>query len=43
MYYPPGLQAQAELLAKDVGIDRIRPAVAPMRTDRLTIILSGQQ
>lgn len=43
VYYPPGLQSQAELLAADVGIDRIRPSVAPMRPDRLTIILSGQQ
>lgn len=43
VYYPADLQAQAELLAKDVGIDRIRPAVAPMRMDRLTIILSGPQ
>lgn len=43
VYYPADLQAQAELLAKDVGIDRVRPAVAPMRMDRLTIILSGPQ
>lgn len=43
VYYPEGLQAQAELLGKDVGIDRIKPSVAPMRTDRLTIILSGPQ
>lgn len=43
VYYPPGLQAQAELLAADVEIDRIRPSVAPMRPDRLTIILTGQQ
>ncbi|WP_217361309.1 LytR C-terminal domain-containing protein [Aeromicrobium stalagmiti] len=43
VYYPPGLQAQAELLGQDVGITRIRPSVAPMRMDRLTIILSGPQ
>ncbi len=43
VYYPEGLQDQAELLAKDVGIDRVRPSVANMRTDRLTIILSGPQ
>ncbi|MCL8251830.1 LytR C-terminal domain-containing protein [Aeromicrobium fastidiosum] len=43
VYYPPGLQAQAELLAADVGIARVRPSVSPMRTDRLTIILSGTQ
>ncbi|AWB91310.1 LytR C-terminal domain-containing protein [Aeromicrobium chenweiae] len=43
VYYPPGLQEQAELLGRDVGIGRILPSVAPMRTDRLTIILSGPQ
>jgi len=43
VYYPDGLQDQAELLAKDVGIDRVLPLVANMRTDRLTIILSGPQ
>lgn len=43
VYYPDGLQEQAEQLAKDVGIDRVLPRVDPMRTDRLTIILSGPQ
>jgi hypothetical protein len=43
VYYPSGLQDQAELLATDVDIDRVRPSVAPMRMDRLTIILSGPQ
>ncbi|MEO6604750.1 MAG: LytR C-terminal domain-containing protein [Aeromicrobium sp.] len=43
VYYPDGLQDQAEQLAKDVGIDRVKPRVDPMRTDRLTIILSGPQ
>ncbi len=43
VYYPEGLQDQAEQLAEDVGIDRVRPRVDPMRTDRLTIILSGPQ
>ena len=43
VYYPEGLQDQAEQLAKDVGIDRVMPSVANMRTDRLTIILSGPQ
>jgi hypothetical protein len=43
VYYPPGLQAQAQLLADDVGIARVRPSVSPMRSDRLTIILSGTQ
>ncbi|MCW2831308.1 MAG: hypothetical protein JWP31_2000 [Aeromicrobium sp.] len=43
VYYPPGLQDQAQLLAGDVGIGRVMPSVAPMRTDGLTIILSGPQ
>ena len=43
VYYPAGLQEQAELLAKDVDVERVLPSVAPMRTDRLTIILSGPQ
>jgi len=43
VYYPPGMQEQAELLADDVEIERVRPSVAPMRPDRLTIILSGPQ
>jgi len=43
VYYPPALEEQAQLLAQDMGIERVRPAVAPMRTDRLTIILSGPQ
>ncbi|MCL3817711.1 LytR C-terminal domain-containing protein [Aeromicrobium wangtongii] len=43
VYYPAGLEDQARLLASEVGIQRIRPSVAPMRMDRLTVILSGQQ
>ena len=43
VYYPPGRQPEAKLLATDVGITRILPAVSPMRMDRLTIILSGPQ
>lgn len=43
VYYPSGLQDQAQLLADDVGIGRVRPSVAPMRMDRLTVILSGPQ
>ena len=43
VYYPTGMQDQAEQLAKDVGIDRVKPRIDPMRTDRLTIILSGPQ
>ncbi|MET0468741.1 MAG: LytR C-terminal domain-containing protein [Aeromicrobium sp.] len=43
VYYPAGLQDQARLLAADVDIARVVPSVAPMRMDRLTIILSGPQ
>ena len=41
VYYPPRLQAQARLLGRDLGINRLRPAIAPMRFDRLTVILTG--
>jgi hypothetical protein len=43
VYYPAGHQSEAIQLGKDVGITRILPRVDPMRTDRLTIILAGQQ
>jgi len=41
VYYPPRLRAQAALLADQVGATRVRPAVDPMRFDRLTLILTG--
>jgi hypothetical protein len=41
VYYPPRLQAAAKLLGKDLGIARIKPAIAPMRGDRLTVILTA--
>lgn len=40
VYYPAGMQTAAEQLARDLGIDRLRPSVAPMKSDRLTVILS---
>jgi hypothetical protein len=43
VYFPPQLEAQARLLADDLDIGRILPSFAPMRTDRLTIILAGPQ
>lgn len=43
VYYPAGFEAQAHILASDVGAGRVRAAVAPMSTERLTLILSGQQ
>lgn len=43
VYYPAGLEDQGRLLAEDMGIDRVKPSIAPMKSDRLTIILSGPQ
>jgi LytR cell envelope-related transcriptional attenuator len=41
VYYPPRLFAQAQMLGKDLGISRLKPAIAPMRGDRLTVILTS--
>lgn len=41
VYHPPRLRAAARLLARDLGITRVRPAVEPMRLDRLTLILTS--
>ena len=41
VYYPKGKKKAAKLLALDLGIERIAPAVDPMRRDRLTVILTG--
>lgn len=41
VYYPAKLKEQAERLAADLRIDRVRPAVEPMKFDRLTLILTG--
>jgi hypothetical protein len=43
VYYPPGFQTQAQTLADDLDFSRVRPSVAPMQTDRLTLILAGPQ
>lgn len=40
VYFPPRLRAAGRLLARDLGIARVRPAVDPMRLDRLTVILT---
>jgi hypothetical protein len=40
VYYPARLHAQAKLLGKDLGIPRLKPSIAPMRGDRLTVILT---
>jgi hypothetical protein len=41
VYYPARLKPQADLLAKDLGIQRIKPAIDPMQMDRLTVILTS--
>ncbi len=41
VYYPERLAPAAELLARDLGIGRLKPAIAPMRFDRLTVILTA--
>jgi hypothetical protein len=41
VYYPPQLAKAGHLLALDLGIHRTMHAVAPMRLDRLTVILTG--
>ncbi len=41
VYYPAALAEQAKLLADDLGVSRVRPAVSPMSFERLTLILSG--
>ena len=41
VYYPSHLAAEAKLLARDLGIGRVLPAIAPMRGDRLTVILTS--
>ncbi|KQY55417.1 MULTISPECIES: LytR C-terminal domain-containing protein [unclassified Nocardioides] len=40
VYYPARLKAAGKLLAKDLGIARVIPAVDPMGGDRLTVILT---
>ena len=41
VYYPERLKKAAQLLALDLGIDRVLPAVDPMQMDRLTVILTA--
>lgn len=41
VYYPQRLERAARQLGKDLGIQRLRPAVEPMRFDRLTVILTA--
>ena len=41
VYYPARLQRAAKLLARDLGITRVKPAIDPMQMDRLTVILTA--
>lgn len=41
VYHPPRLKREARQLALDLGISRTKDAVAPMKFDRLTVILTG--
>jgi hypothetical protein len=41
VYYPDRLEEHAKLLAKDLGIQRLKPTISPMRGDRLTVILTA--
>lgn len=41
VYYPPRLHGAAIKLAAFLHIQRLRPAVAPMQFDRLTVILAS--
>ncbi|MFN8107252.1 MAG: LytR C-terminal domain-containing protein [Nocardioidaceae bacterium] len=41
VYFPPGMHAAAQALAADLGIKKVKPAVAPMRLDRLTVVLTA--
>ena len=41
VYYGDKMKAAAQLLAKDLGITSVKPAIDPMRQDRLTVILTA--
>jgi hypothetical protein len=41
VYYPDRLHRAAKALARDLGIKRLKPAISPMRGDRLTVILTA--
>ncbi len=41
VYYPARLRPAAVLLGKDLGIARLKEAIAPMRGDRLTVVLTS--
>lgn len=41
VYYPPGMQAEATQLAKDIGISSTKDALPNMKKDRLSVILTS--
>jgi len=41
VYFPERLHRAAKALGRDLGISRLKPAISPMRGDRLTVILTG--
>ena len=41
VYFGKNMKAAAQALAKDLGIARVKPAIAPMQLDRLTVILTS--
>jgi len=42
VYFPQRLKAAGRLLALDLGIQRVQPAVDSMKLDRLTVVLTGE-
>jgi hypothetical protein len=40
VYFPAGMQAEANQLARDLGIGRTKDALDNMKKDRLTVILT---
>jgi hypothetical protein len=41
VYYPPGMLAEANQLAKDLGLHTSKQALSNMKKDRLTVILTS--
>ena len=43
VYYPAGKEAQAKLLAEDLGIETLAPITAEMKPNLLTVILTSDE
>ena len=41
VYFPARLESAAKLLALDLGISRVMPAIGSMQLDRLTVVLTS--